>query len=154
MGGQQAPQPPTDVSGGKPWIDSNLKDNIKPGMETSPKDDFYLYVNYDWLLSTDISEGSRVVGANLAAEGNEHAAKAVSGDDLTDHDARQAQLLYRAAADTAARDAAGIEPAKTAIDDIRELSTIDDVTAFLLDSERRAGRRSSIGKIQRRGGRR
>lgn len=36
-----APQPPTDVSGGKPWIDSNLKDNIKPGMKTSPKDDLY-----------------------------------------------------------------------------------------------------------------
>ena len=127
MGGQQAPQPPTDVSGGKPLIDSNLKDNIKPGMETSPKDDFYLYVNYDWLLSTDISEGSRVVGANLAAEGNEHAAKAVSGDDLTDHDARQAQLLYRAAVNTAARDAAGVEPAKATIDDIRALSTVKAV---------------------------
>jgi len=25
-------------------------DNIKPGMETSSKDDFYLYANYDWLL--------------------------------------------------------------------------------------------------------
>ena len=67
----QAPQPPTDVSGGKPWIDSSLKDNIKPGMETSPKDDLYLYVNYDWLLETDIPEGSRVVGSNLAAEGSD-----------------------------------------------------------------------------------
>ena len=35
----EAPQPPTDVSGGSPWVDSNLKDNIKPGMQTSPKDD-------------------------------------------------------------------------------------------------------------------
>lgn len=77
------PKPPTDVSGGKPWIDSNLKGNIKPGMETSPKDDFYLYVNYEWLLSTDIPEGARVVGSGLASEGNEHAAKAVSGANLT-----------------------------------------------------------------------
>ena len=120
-----APQPPTDVSGGKPWIDSNLKANIKPGMETSPKDDFYLYVNYEWLLNTDIPEGSKVVGSGLASEGNEHAAKAVSGADLADHDARQAQLLYRAAADMTARDAAGVEPAKATIDDIRSLSTID-----------------------------
>ena len=136
---QKAPQPPTDVSGGKPWIDSNLKANIKPGMETSPKDDFYLYVNYEWLLNTDIPEGDKGVGAGLVSKGYEHAAKAVSGDDLTDHDARQAQLLYRAAADTAARDAAGAEPAKATIDDIRALSTIDDVTAFLLDPERSAG---------------
>ena len=143
-GGQEVPQPPTDVSGGKPWVDSNLKDNIKPGMETSPKDDFYLYVNYDWLLETDIPEGSRVMGSGLATEGSEHAAKAVSGDDLTGHDARQAQLLYRAAADTAARDAAGVEPAKATIDDIRSLSTIDDITAFLLDPERSAGAPSLV----------
>ena len=136
---QKAPQPPTDVSGGKPWIDSNLKDNIKPGMETSPKDDFYLYVNYDWLLETDIPEGDKGVGAGLVSEGYKHAVKAVSGKDLTGHDARQAQLLYRAAKDTAARDAAGVEPAKATIDDIRALSTIDDVTAFLLDPERSAG---------------
>jgi len=132
------------VSGGSPWVDSNLKDNIKPDMQTSPKDDLYLYVNYDWLLETDIPEGSRVVGENLAAIGREHAIKAVSGDDLTDHDARQSQLLYRAAIDTKARNAAGVEPAKAAIDDVRSLSTIDDVTAFLLDSERSAGAPSIV----------
>ncbi len=141
---QQAPQPPTDVSGGKPWINSNLKDNIKPGMETSPKDDLYLYVNYDWLLNTDIPEGSKVVGTNTAAEGRDHAAKAVSGEDLTGHDARQAQLLYRAALDTSARDAAGVEPARATVDDIRALSTIDDVAAFLLDPERSAGAPSLV----------
>ena len=141
---QAAPQPPTDVSGGKPWIDSNLKANIKPGMETSPKDDFYLYVNYDWLLNTDIPEGDRVAGTGLDEKGRDHAAKAVSGKDLTGHDARQAQLLYRAAADTAARDAAGVEPARATIDDIRALSTIDDITAFLLDSERSAGAPSLV----------
>lgn len=63
------------------------------------------------------------MGTGLDAGGREHAAEAVSGDDLTGHDARQAQLLYRAALDTAARDAAGIEPAKATISDIRALST-------------------------------
>ena len=141
---QQMPQPPTDVSGGKPWIDSNLKDNIKPGMETSPKDDFYLHVNYEWLLNTDIPEGDRVAGTGLDEKGRDHAAKAVSGDDLTGHDARQVQLLYRVALDTAARDAAGVEPAKATIDDIRALSTVEDVTAFLIDPERSAGAPSFV----------
>ena len=138
------PQPPTDVSGGSPWVDSNLKDNIKPGMQTSPKDDLYLYVNYDWLLETDIPEGKRVVGEHLAAQGREHAAKAVSGKDLADHDARQAQLLYRAASDTTARDAAGAEPAKATVDDIRSLSSIGDVADFLLDPSRSAGAPSLV----------
>jgi hypothetical protein len=51
------------------------------------------------------------VGSGLIAEGREHAAKAVSGGDLAGHDARQAQLLFRAAVDTTARDAAGVERA-------------------------------------------
>ena len=144
MDGQETPQPPTDVSGGKPWIDSNLKDNIKLGMETSPKDDFYLYVNYDWLLNTDLPEGDKVVATGLGTEGHDHAAKAVSGKDLTDHDARLAQLFYHVAADTAARDAAGVEPAKATIDDIRALSTVEDVTAFLIDPERSAGAPSFV----------
>lgn len=57
---QAADQGPIDTSGGSPWIDSNIKDNIKPNMKTSPKDDYYLYANYDWLLNTDIPEGDRL----------------------------------------------------------------------------------------------
>ena len=34
------------TDGGSPWLDTNLKNNITEGMETSPKDDFHLYVNY------------------------------------------------------------------------------------------------------------
>ncbi len=141
---------PTDTSGGSPWIDSNLKANIKPGMETSPKDDFYLYTNYDWLLNAEIPAGDRVAAVELGNKGREHAMAAVSGEDLTNHDARQAQLLYRVAADTEARDAAGVEPAQATIDDIRSLATIEDVAAFLLDSERSAGAPSLVQVRNRR----
>ena len=139
MGGFEMPEAPTDVSGGTPWIDSNLKDNILPGMETSPKDDLYLYVNYDWLLENDIAPGDKVAGDGMDAGGRAHAFEAISGKDLTGHDARQAQLFYRAAKDMTARDEAGVEPARATVDAIRNLSTIDEVTAFLLDSELSAG---------------
>lgn len=130
---------PIDTAGGSPWIDSNLKANIEPDMVTSPKDDFYLWANYDWLRETEIPEGERTAGVNMGAAGRANAMAAVSGADLAGHDACQAQLLYRAAADTAARDTAGAQPAQATVDAIRSLATIDDVSAFLLDAERSAG---------------
>ena len=136
---ESSQQAEIDTSGGSPWIDSNLKANIVPGMETSPKDDLYLSVNYDQLLNMEIAEGDKTAAIDLGDEGRKRAAEAVSGDDLPGHDAYQAQLLYRAAMDTTARDAVGCEPAQATVDDIRSLATIDDISEFLLDSERSAG---------------
>ena len=47
---------------------------------------------------------------------------ALEGDDISDHDARQAQLLFRAFADTDARDAAGCGQAKKVIGELRAVS--------------------------------
>ena len=33
------------ISGGKPWINSNIKENISINTAIDPKDDFHLYVN-------------------------------------------------------------------------------------------------------------
>ena len=38
------------AAGGHPWIDSRARENIYEGMPTSPKDDFHLYVNYDYMI--------------------------------------------------------------------------------------------------------
>ena len=41
-----------DYKSGKPWIDSNIKENVVSSQRPSPKDDFHLYVNYDWLMES------------------------------------------------------------------------------------------------------
>ena len=46
-----------DYKSGKPWIDSNIKENVVSSQRPSPKDDFHLYVNYDWLMENEIPEG-------------------------------------------------------------------------------------------------
>ena len=45
---------PKNTLGGKPWLDTDLKENISADLPVSAKDDFYWYVNKDWLLSTEI----------------------------------------------------------------------------------------------------
>ena len=144
LGGQQASQQmpteaPSDTTSGSPWIDSNIPGNVTANTSTSPVDDFYLWVNHDWLASAAIAEGNVTAGVDLSEAGREIAQNAVAGADLSDHDARLAQLFYQKAVDTAARDAAGCEPARATVEDIRSLATIDDVSSFLADVERSAG---------------
>ena len=50
---------PKNYGGGKPWINSLIKENIMKAQRTSPKEDFQLYVNYDWLQKTEIPEGEK-----------------------------------------------------------------------------------------------
>ena len=56
----------------------------------------------------------------------------------------------RAFCDTDARGAAGCEPARKVIDDIRSLKSVDEVSAFLLDTERNAGVPTLIGVVNSR----
>ena len=130
---------PADTTGGSPWIDSNIPGNVTAATSTSPVDDFYLYANHDWLVSAEIEDGANVAGTSMEAEGYELARNAVADADLSGHDARQAQLLYRAAADVGARNASGCEPARSTVETIRSLQSIDDVSAFLLDVDGSAG---------------
>ena len=46
-----------DTTGGKPWICSDLQENLTPDLVLSPVDDFHLYVNYDWASKAVIPEG-------------------------------------------------------------------------------------------------
>ena len=54
-------------AGGKPWINSDLKENLPENnsgsMELSAKDDFHLYVNYEWLKNAQIPAGMESEGA-------------------------------------------------------------------------------------------
>ncbi|MBQ9062152.1 MAG: M13 family metallopeptidase [Eubacterium sp.] len=135
----EMPEIPDDVTGGKPWIASCIPGNVTADTETSPADDFYLYANKEWIVSNELPEGSPVTSRDRTAGVNARMREALAGEMLSGHDARQAQLLFNAFVNTEARDAAGCEPAKKVIDDIRSISTIEELNAFLLDLERSAG---------------
>ena len=46
---------------GSPWVDYVLRENVQAVAERpeSPKDDLYLYVNYDWAKEAEIRPGYR-----------------------------------------------------------------------------------------------
>ena len=133
------PPIPDDLTGGKPWMDSNVVGNVTADTKTSPTDDFCLYVNKDQLLSQKLPEGSPTLERDHLVEARAHVKAALLGEDLTDHDAHQAQLLAKAFCNTDARDTVACDPARQVIDDIRSLKSVDELSAFLLDTQRSAG---------------
>lgn len=133
------PAIPDDLTGGSPWINSNIPGNVTAETAASPKEDFYIWANKDWIASSKIPEGSQFLDLDVFAEGRARVKAALAGDALPDHDAHQVQIFYHAFIDTAAREAAGCEPLRQVIDELRSISSIDELTAFLLDIERSAG---------------
>ena len=133
----ELPPIPDDLTGGKPWIDSNIIGNVTADTVTSLKDDFYLWVNKDWLATAKIPEGMESVEINTPADTSAELKQVLTENNFSDHDARQAQLLFKAFSDTDARSAAGAAPVKKVIDDISSVSDIDELNAFCVSGGKR-----------------
>ena len=126
------------TTGGTPWIDSDLKENILPDMELSEKDDFHLYINYDWLAENEIPDGKKSYNAftEVMDRTNEKALAILDDDTLAGHDAKLIQALYHAYLDWEARDEAGLAPAQAVVEDIMSIDSIDALSDFICDPER------------------
>ena len=128
----------TDYKSGKPWIDSNLKENVISSQRPSPKDDYHLYVNYDWLMKTEIPEGEKGISSFYQVQKTveENIIEVLTDPKLQGHDARLVQSLYNAILDWDSRDALGIEPLQPVIDQIKNIKTIDELSDFITSPEK------------------
>ena len=126
------------TTGGTPWIDSDLKENVSANTETSLKDDFHLYVNKDWIAGTQLPVGySR--WDNFGAVGEEIKQRCIdilNDDSLTGHDAELIQSYYHAILDWDARNAEGVQPIMPIVEDIRGIKTLDELSDFICDIDR------------------
>ena len=123
------------LNDGMPWVDYSLRENIalveqKPD---SPKDNFYLWANYDWLRSAEIQPGSFQTNTFSAAEAEitEKCLELLTDTTLKSEDAALVQYLYNAFLDWDARNAVGIKPLQEIIDRISAVSTLDELTRLL-----------------------
>ena len=123
------------LNDGSPWVNWSLRENIAQAEKKpdSPKDDFYLWVNYDWLKSAEIKPGNYITTAMLDAENEivEQAFEVLNDTTLTSEDATMVQHLYKAFLDWDARNALGVAPLQKEIDRIRAVSSIGELTQLL-----------------------
>ena len=127
-----------DYKSGKPWIDSNLKENVAGSQRPSPKDDYHLYVNYDWLLKNEIPEGEKGINSFYQVQKTveDNIIEVLTDPKLPGHDAELVQSLYNAILDWKSRDALGIKPLQPVIDQIKKIRTIDELSDFITSPEK------------------
>lgn len=137
------------------WIDSDIYGMIDSTVNVSEKDDFYTAVNKDWLLEqtkptvddddrTLLMEGEDIVKERLIdIVSGEKYPEALDGSqvDINDeeiaHDQELVVKFVNTAADWDSRNAAGVQPLKKYIEDIAAISSMDELTDFIIDLEGR-----------------
>ncbi len=134
---------------GSPWVDYVLRENIQniSGRSQSPKDDLYLYANYDWAAKTEIRPGYRSESSfNVVADEIRDMGMTVLTDEkLKGEDAELIQALYKAWLDWDARNALGVEPVQKIVDSLRSVSDLDGLTALLCDPDSDVGQYIGFG---------
>lgn len=123
---------------GSPWIDSDLKINIKKLQKPDVKDDYYLAVNYDWLKAAKIADGHTSESSFTAAERNtvQRAMDLLEDDSITGHDAALVRALYGAMTDWDKRGELGMDPVRHVIDDINGINSLEELNDFICDPDR------------------
>lgn len=104
---------------------------VKPG------DDFYAYANGAWMRATTIPPDRSIVAAHTLADDRTRRQLAhliddiVKGDAAPDSDPGRIRTFYKAYLDTAAIDAAGLQPVKPDLDRFAAVANIQDLSRVL-----------------------
>jgi putative endopeptidase len=121
---------------GQKWIDSDVTGNVTKETQTSPADDFALYVNKDWDVSfnPENNTGSQILEIRKAEMKNLLSELIKSGTG-TGHDEQLVSTLYRVETDMAERNADGVEPVRKYVEDIRKIRSLDELNTFISDED-------------------
>ena len=126
-----------ETGGGIPWIASDLKENVTDGMELSPKDDFYLYVNHDWIMDNDMPAGYSLYSTadEIEEESRAKVQALLEDEELGGHEAELVRHLYNACLDWDTRNELGMEPVMDYVNMIREAEDLEAVSALITDPD-------------------
>ena len=137
------------LNDGSPWVDYVLRENVETveARPESPKDDLYLYANFDWAKNTEIRPGYTTESSfiDVADEIRNMCMEVLTDDSLQGEDAALVQGLYKACLDWDARNALGVEPLQKMIDRILAVSSLDELTALFCDRDEEAGQFFGFG---------
>ena len=127
-----------NYAGGKPWMDSEIKENIENVQRPSPKEDFNLYVNYDWLQKKSIPAGKMRYDSFI--EVSEHIQKNIlevlKNTNIPGTDAENVQTLYHAILDWNSRNALGMKPVESVVEEIKKITTLDELSDFITNPDK------------------
>ena len=130
------------------WLNSNLVGNVTEDTPAELKDDFYLHVNKDWFLETQIPEGKTEVGntADIDRRVKDWQISLATDESLTGHDAELVRKLY-ALTDWDYRSAQGIEPILPSVTAIADIDSREKLLDYLCSEKNLARDVPIIGNV-------
>ena len=125
-----------DYTTGTPWLCSELEGNVTLETEVSLKDDFFLAVCKDRILSIEIPPGFAAGGtvSDLSFKNITDIKNMFLGEAPQGHDALLAFNLFKLYMDWEGRNARGVQPLKELTDAIEAIGTVDELIRFLVNT--------------------
>ena len=117
------------------WLCADIQGNVTEDTPAALKDDFGLYVNKDWILQAEIPDGETSAGSmeDVARTLKDRQIALLKDASLTGHDAELVHKLYALVSDWDYRNAQGVEPAMPIMEAIRNIDSLEAMTAYLYD---------------------
>ena len=122
------------------WLCTDIDGTVTDDTPAELKDDFHLYVNKQWLAETPIPDG--MLGYGSFEEMNdvleERQLALIRDESLTGHDAELVHRLYSLLTDWDYRDALGVEPARSWMDAIQAIDSLDALMRYFASDANRS----------------
>ena len=127
-------------------MNSNIIGRVLEGYRPSPQEDFYVWKNHDWLISTKLKPGRNRMDAydELDDSIREKLTALMTDPTLSGHDAELMQNLYSSRLNWGSRNAEGVKVAQQAFNIVKSLNSINDLTAYLASRDLNAKSLSSM----------
>lgn len=135
--GEAALETKTPETEAAQWMNSSIVDSVSASTPSEKKDDFYLDTNHDWLMNTKLGEGEIVVSSFTAWD--EQIQKDImyilKDTSLNSHEAKLVQQFYNDYMDMETRNKLGVEPLQKLVDGVKNVTSIEEMTAYLLEGD-------------------
>ena len=125
------------TTGGSPWIDSDIKENITDDIKTNPKDDLHLYANKNWILTNDIPSGHAEWSHYSECQNatKDKCIKLLSDSSISGHDADLVRSYDKALLDWDARSKAGVTEISGLFEKLSAVKNTKDMDALMTDPD-------------------
>lgn len=135
---------------GRPWNNTSIVGNL-PKEAPSAKEDLYTAYNYGWLAANaGTFDGTAKYGVReeQGKRNRENLVDAIKTTAQSDHATDLVKTIFGAAADWDARNEAGLDPIRAAVEEVAAIQSIDQLTEYLASPEYKLGGSLMSAEIQ------
>ena len=125
------------LNNGKPWVDTELQENLSKNMKTDPAENFHLYASKDWLVKSRIPEGYESWShySERARQVEMQCIKMLQDDSIKGHDAELVHTLNKLVLDWDTRNAIGVSEIEPLANQILDIEDIPQLNALLMSED-------------------